>query len=138
MYINMRFNNLTKTIETMNILKQNNLTEKAKIMNNSKANADQVGRYNQLAYYSFVMVMCLLVSVTNAYAVYDLADVKTELIDKGWGFIDTATPFIAVGGGLLGAFFARNMDWGMRAAGFGTGTIGFGLALQGVKAYYGL
>ena len=36
------------------------------------------------------------------------------------------------------AFFARNMDWGMRAAGFGTGTIGFGLALQGVKAYYGL
>ena len=125
----MRFNN---------ILKQEILTNKVKIMNNTKTNEDQVGRYNQLAYYSFVMVMCLLISASNAYAVYDLNDVKTELIDKGWGFIDTATPFIAVGGGLLGAFFARNMDWGMRAAGFGTGTIGFGLALQGVKAYYGL
>ena len=125
----MRFNN---------ILKQEILTNKVRIMNNTKTNEDQVSRYNQLAYYSFVMVMCLLISASNAYAVYDLNDVKTELIDKGWGFIDTATPFIAVGGGLLGAFFARNMDWGMRAAGFGTGTIGFGLALQGVKAYYGL
>ena len=56
----------------------------------------------------------------------------------GWAFLDSVTPFIAVGGGLLGAFFARNMDWGMRAAGFGTGTIGFGLAIQGVKAYYGI
>lgn len=129
MNINMRFNN---------ILKQEILTNKVKIMNNTKTNEDHVGRYNQLAYYSFVMVMCLLISASKAYAVYDLNDVKTELIDKGWGFIDTATPFIAVGGGLLGAFFARNMDWGMRAAGFGTGTIGFGLALQGVKAYYGL
>ena len=129
MNINMRFNN---------ILKQEILTKKVQIMNNSKVNEDQVSRYNQLAYYSFVMIMCLLMSASNAYAVYDLDDVKTELIDKGWGFIDTATPFIAVGGGLLGAFFARNMDWGMRAAGFGTGTIGFGLALQGVKAYYGL
>ena len=128
MYINTRFNN---------ILKQNNLTEKVRIMNNSKVNEDQVSRCNQLAYYSFVMIMCLLLTASNAYAVYDLADVKTELIDKGWSFIDAATPFIAVGGGLLGAFFARNMDWGMRAAGFGTGTIGFGLALQGVKAYYG-
>ena len=125
MNINMRFNN---------ILKQEILTKKVRIMNNTKTNEDQVSRYNQLAYYSFVMVMCLLMSASNAYAVYDLNDVKTELIDKGWGFIDTATPFIAVGGGLLGAFFARNMDWGMRAAGFGTGTIGFGLALQGVKA----
>ena len=129
MYINTRFNN---------ILKQNNLTEKVRIMNNSKVNEDQVSRYNQLAYYSFVMIMCLLLSTNNAYAVYDLADVKTELIDKGWSFIDAATPFIAVGGGLLGAFFARNMDWVARGIGFGTGSIGFGLALQGVKAYYGL
>ena len=112
----MRFNN---------ILKQEILTKKVRIMNNTKTNEDQVSRYNQLAYYSFVMIMCLLISASNAYAVYDLNDVKTELIDKGWGFIDTATPSIAVGGGLLGAFFARNMDWGMRAAGFGTGTIGF-------------
>jgi hypothetical protein len=74
----MRFNN---------IFKQNNLTEKVQIMNNTKTNEDQVSRYNQLAYYSFVMIMCLLVSASNAYAVYDLNDVKTELIDKGWGFI---------------------------------------------------
>ena len=118
----MRFNN---------ILKQEILTNKVRIMNNTKTNENQVSRYNQLAYYSFVMIMCLLMSASNAYAVYDLDDVKTELIDKGWGFIDTATPFIAVGGGLLGAFFARNMDWVARG-------IGFGLALQGVKAYYGL
>lgn len=107
-------------------------------MNTLKLNEDQGDRYKQLAYFSFVMMVCLLASVSNAYAVYDLADVKTELIDKGWSFIDTATPFIAVGGGLMGAFFARNMDWGMRAGGFATGTLGFGLALQGVKAYYGL
>ena len=125
----MRFNN---------ILKQEILTKKVRIMNNTKTNEDQVSRYNQLAYYSFVMIMCLLISASNAYAVYDLNDVKTELIDKGWGFIDTATPFIAVGGGLLGAFFARNMDWGMRAPAFGTGTIGFGSAPQGVKGYFGL
>lgn len=129
MHINTRFNN---------ILKQNNLTEKVRIMNNSKVKEDQVSRCNQLAYYSFVMIMCLLMSASNAYAVYDLDDVKTELVDKGWAFIDSATPFIVVSGGLLGAFFARNMDWGYRAAGFGTGSIGFGLALQGVKAYYGL
>jgi len=121
-----------------NILKQEILIKKVRGMNNTKVNKGQINGYNQLAYYSFVMIMCLLISASNAYAVYDLNDVKTELIDKGWSFIDAATPFIAVGGGLLGAFFARNMDWGMRAAGFGTGTIGFGLALQGVKAYYGL
>lgn len=107
-------------------------------MNNLKVNEYQGNRQKQIAYWGFVMVMCLLTSVSNAYAIYDLADVKTELIDKGWSFIDTATPFIAVGGGLMGAFFARNMDWGMRAGGFATGTLGFGLALQGVKAYYGL
>lgn len=118
----------------------NNSVKKVKTMKNFNAIScdNQGNKYKQLAYFNFVIVMCLLASVSNAYAVYDLADVKTELIDKGWGFIDSATPFIAVGGGLLGAFFARNMDWGMRAAGFGTGTIGFGLALQGVKAYYGL
>jgi len=129
MLINMRSNNIRK---------QNNLTEKVGIMKNLKVNEDQINRYKQLAYLSFVLVMCLLVSVGNAYAVYDLADVKTELIDKGWAFVDAATPFVAVGGGLLGAFFTRNMDWGQRAIGFGTGTLGFGLAMQGVKAYYGL
>ena len=125
-------------IQIMNNLKLNNLIEKVGFMNNLKVNKSQNNRYKQLAYSSFVIAMCLLVSPGNAYAVYDLADVKTELIDKGWSFIDTATPFIAVGGGLMGAFFARNMDWGMRAGGFATGTLGFGLALQGVKAYYGI
>jgi len=113
---------------------------KTKIMNNFNAIScdNQGNKYKQLAYFNFVIVMCLLASVSNAYAVYELDAVKTELVDKGWAFLDSITPFIAVGGGLLGAFFARNMDWGMRAAGFGTGTIGFGLAVQGVKAYYGI
>ncbi len=106
----------------------------SKYLNNSQG--DYLLRL--LSYVSFVCFMCISVGIENAYAVYDLDDVKKEMIDKGWGFIDAATPIIAVGGGLIGAFMARNMDWGARAAGFGTGTIGFGLATQGVKAYYGL
>lgn len=89
--------------------------------------------------YLFLLVFIFLCMTFNsAYGVYDLNDVKTEMIDKAWEFIDSATPIIAVSGGLIGSFMARNMDWGMRAIAFGTGTIGFGLATQGVKAYYGL
>jgi hypothetical protein len=111
----------------------NNSVKKVKTMNNSKLNKEQKNRVIK-----YVLASFLLASAGNAYAVYELDAVKTELVDKGWAFLDSITPFIAVGGGLLGAFFARNMDWGMRAAGFGTGTIGFGLAVQGVKAYYGI
>lgn len=85
-----------------------------------------------------VLTIYLFMSVDSVYAAYDLNDVKEKMIDKGWKFIDNATPTIAVSGGLIGAFMARNMDWGMRAIGFCTGTIGFGLAIQGVKAYYDL
>lgn len=102
---------------------------------NNKQNFSTVGL---VAYISFVCIICVFVGIENAYAVYDLGEVKDKMIDKGWAFIDGIAPIVAVGGGLLGAFFARNMDWGARAVGFGTGTIGFGLAMQGVKAYYGL
>ena len=86
----------------------------------------------------YLLLVFVWMFLGSAYGAYDLNDVKTEIIDKGWEFIDSATPFITVSGGLIGAFMARNMDWWMRAIGFGTGTIGFGLATQGVKAYYGL
>ena len=88
--------------------------------------------------YIYLLVISFLSFASDTYGVYDLNDVKREMLDKGWAFLDAATPIITVGGGLLGAFLARNMDWGARAVGFGTGTLSFGLASQGVKAYYGL
>lgn len=88
--------------------------------------------------YAYLFGISVLSFTSNTYGVYDLNDVKREMLDKGWAFLDAATPIITVGGGLLGAFLARNMDWGARAIGFGTGTLSFGLASQGIKAYYGL
>lgn len=88
--------------------------------------------------YIYLFGVSFLSFASDTYGVYDLNDVKREMLDKGWAFLDEATPIMAVGGGLLGAFLARNMDWGARAVGLGIGTLSFGLVSQGVKVYYGL